>query len=547
MSGRSPDEVMAIATLGAVKPHRLSFARILVRTMVNERWVVALREIDVDADGVGRVVYSIDARGHRLHFVIRSDDVLESARTGRLSESRFDGMGILLDGPLDPERVEREMTEIQKRSLGRGTHDSLGWTLCSRSSRSFGPVVDALAAGRRPDGEMLGGGAAYLLRNNGYYGNGRHGTRPWTSLPPGHPLDQPYFPEMISLYLWREFGFDLAEEMARKRSPDAVPLDLDVKRRLGVGNATGQGMSTFLVKWPHWMHVWNDIRERAEATVLDRSPTTDDRARLDTLLTRVSSGLRGLAPDGVFVDPGALAHDVDRRRHRASVSEPPVWRELAEWAETCLHPEAVTLLRAVLTEVHGELVDPLADRYRAGMAAAPAPPPAATVADLLTVLDRNYAWAKAFVAAPGHHERFFYRSEEHGEQRVGERHVDGGADNETFTAVAHAAVSLRRRLVGQPPDRLVARLLLDHPDQRFMAERVLATADLAYAEVRADVTHPSWTPGEAARFVLATFGMEHARAHTNRWIQGVFLAGAPVAEDVAAGRVLDWIHPQGVC
>lgn len=171
-------------------------------------------------------------------------------------------------------------------------------------------------------------------------------------------------------------------------------------------------------------------------------------------------------------------------------------------------------------------------------------PPAAKIADLVNALDRNYAWIDSLVAAPGHHDRFFYRSEEHGEQRVGERHVDDGAANETFTAVPHAAMELRRGLQGQSPERLVARFLVDRPDLRFIAERILATADLPYAEVRADITSSEWKPGEAARFVLATFGMEQARAHTGRWVQGIFLAGAPLAADLTTGAVDDWMYPE---
>ncbi len=534
---------MAIAALGRIKPHRLSFARILVRTMLTERWRITLQEIDADANGIGRAVYAIDARDHRLHFVIRSDDVPEEFRTGRLSESRFDGMGILVDGPLNADRIDLEMMEIQRRSAGRGSHDSLGWTLCSRSSRTFSPVVDALAAGRQPapDAVVAGG---YLLRNNGYYGNGRHGTRPWTSLPPGHPLDQPYFPEMISLYLWREFGFDLVDEIARQQGADAVPLSPSVKRYLGVGNATGQGMSTFLAKWPHWMHGWNDIREEAEELAIRQRPSADDRGRLDRLLDRLVLTLEVAYSDGIFVDPNVLVTDIKQFQSHLGKVPSDSWAQLIEWASEALHPEAVTYLRAALTEVYGELIDPLAARYRGAMLDALVVPPAATIADLVNALDRNYAWIDSLVAAPGHHERFFYRSEEHGEQRVGERHVDDGAANETFTAVPHAAMELRRGVEGQPPDRLVARFLVDRPDLRFMAERVLATTDMAYAEVRADITSSEWTPGEAARFVLATFGMEQARAHTSRWVQGIFLAGAPLAADLTTGAVDDWIYTE---
>ena len=114
---RGPSEVMSIAALGAVKPHRLSFSRRLIRRMTEQGWEISLSLCDVDEHGVGRMVYDIDANGHLLHFVIRSDNVPEELRTGRLSEARFDGMGILCHGPLDWGRLDREMQQIQLQLL----------------------------------------------------------------------------------------------------------------------------------------------------------------------------------------------------------------------------------------------------------------------------------------------------------------------------------------------------------------------------------------------------------------------------------------------
>ncbi|MFT7474233.1 MAG: hypothetical protein ACI81L_001158 [Verrucomicrobiales bacterium] len=541
---RPPSVVMPIAALGAIKPHRLSFARLLVRRMTEDRWSITLAECDVDGDGVGQMVYLIEADGYQLYFAIRSDNVPEELRTGRLSESRFDGMGILCHGPLDWEQLDEEMQQIQRRSGGRGSHRSLGWTLCSRSSRSFDHVVDALSRGAQPSVEALIEGAPYLVRNNGYYGNGRHGTRPWASLPGDHPLAQPYFPEMFSLYMWRQYGYDLVEQMARQRSPDAVALEPGLKRYLGVGNATGQGMSTFLTKWPHWIHGWNSIRETAFARTAAIRPARDDLRRTVELLdrVRVTYELDRRGDDGVFPPSDVLAAGIATLISYLSDKSPFVWSEAIDWSETQLHDEVVNVFRGVLTEVYAEMVDDLAEGYKPLMSMPRAISPATTIAELRAELD-EYDWIWPLSGEPGFHKRFFYRSEEHGEQRVGERSIDEGAQNETFTGVVELLRSLSYTARDRDERETIARFLIDAPEQRFAVERVMSLRDFPYAEVRADITASDWTPGQASRFVLATFGMEMTRAHTDRWVQGVFLQGAPLPIELADGVDRDWLYP----
>ena len=64
-------------------------------------------------------------------------------------------------------------------------------------------------------------------------------------------MSGPFRAEMLTVYLIRAFTVDLAEHMAALRAPDrAVALAPALRRRLGVGNATGLGMAPFLVRHP---------------------------------------------------------------------------------------------------------------------------------------------------------------------------------------------------------------------------------------------------------------------------------------------------------
>ena len=286
---RPPAELMNIDQLASVKPYRLSFARTLIQRMTTERWRIQPKTIQVDADGIGTATYQIVAGGYEMTFAAFSDDVTDQNRSGRLSEQRFDGMGFLCHGEVTTERLRAEHESLRLRSRGRTTWETIGWTLATRSRRSFEEVVGLLAAGVQPDQDGVASSGDYLFRTNGYYGNGRHGTRMWQSLPADHPLSHPYHPEMFALYLWRQFGFDLVDEMARIRSSRAVQLDAGYKRTIGIGNSTGQGISTFLTKWPGWMHAWTSLRETAVVRSANAPASNADIAKVRALLRRAVS------------------------------------------------------------------------------------------------------------------------------------------------------------------------------------------------------------------------------------------------------------------
>lgn len=545
--------VMPVEALSATKAHRLSFARTLVRRMERERWAIDCSRFDIDDRGRGTIVYDIDANGYRLYFLIFSDDVPEENRTGRLSESRFDGMGVLCEGPLTDERIAKEYQEIRKRSRGRTDYRTIGWTLTSRSSRSFEAIVQGLAEGRQPSRQLLQSDAKYLFRNNGYYGNGRHGSRMWSSLPTDHPLGRPYHPEMFALYMWRHFGFDLAERLARRRSPGACQLDPAIKRYLGIGNATGQGMSTFVIKWPQWMHTWNLIRETAVATAITQRASPDERTRAGRLLARcrghMAEGPAG--DDGYFLPKDRLVADLDAILQRLNADPATAnpatandWTAISSWAQGALSRESAEMLHAVLTEVYGPKIDPLDDGYRPGMALATDVIPQMSVGALAESLRRSYGWALRYdIGDPATTRYFFYRSEEQGEQRVGDRTLDAGSQFETFTAVVWAAHRLAADLAASSSRGSVAGFLLRHPEHRFFVERVQSFLDCPYAEPWTNVPGDDFTPVHAIRFVLATFGMETFTAHNHRWVQGTFFQGAPIASDLTGGAQDDWLYP----
>jgi hypothetical protein len=128
-------------------------------------------------------------------------------------------------------------------------------------------VVDRLAQGQQPDPARIDE-VGYLMRTTAVYGSGKFGAADHNAMA-GRPLmDGPFRVEMLTVWLIRAFVADLVEHMAappgRRR---AVRLDPDLRRALGIGNATGLGMAPFLVNHPDLLNNWITARETAIARV----------------------------------------------------------------------------------------------------------------------------------------------------------------------------------------------------------------------------------------------------------------------------------------
>ena len=94
---RDPATVMRLSRLGSLHQCRLSFMRQLTRRMARENWSFTRPVFDIDANGVGRAVYtaqgpdrtySLVAFAHDLPPEQRSDRVIAEARTRTTSPAR---------------------------------------------------------------------------------------------------------------------------------------------------------------------------------------------------------------------------------------------------------------------------------------------------------------------------------------------------------------------------------------------------------------------------------------------------------------------------
>jgi hypothetical protein len=156
---------------------------------------------------------------------------------------------------------------VPRQEAGRVSDRELVLSRANRSGRLWEHVVSRLAEGTQPDPARIDE-VGYLMRTTAVYGSGKFGAADHNAMA-GRPLmDGPFRVEMLTVWLIRAFVADLVEHLAAERGGKrAARLDPEIRRALGIGNATGLGMAPFLVNHPDLLNNWIAARETALARV----------------------------------------------------------------------------------------------------------------------------------------------------------------------------------------------------------------------------------------------------------------------------------------
>ena len=264
---RSPDVVMRLERMGAFFPTRLSFMRTLIRRLSKEKARVDRVIWEINDEGFGRAVYSVEVGGDIYSLVAFSNSLAPENRTDRVIAEAWDTTYVLFDGVPGQGDMDRLEANAPKQEAGRFLPSELVLCRANKSVRLFDHVTDSLAHGEQPDAEMINT-IGYLMRSTAVYGNGKFGIADRAKYADRPALRGPFQAEMLAVWLLRGFTIDLVEHIARCRNPaHAIDLSTTIKHNLGIGNSTGLGMAPYLVSHPVLINNWMLARETALARV----------------------------------------------------------------------------------------------------------------------------------------------------------------------------------------------------------------------------------------------------------------------------------------
>ncbi len=548
---RDPAEVMQLARMGSMHQSRLSFMRVLLRRLAFDNWHFTRREFEIDARGVGHAVYTAQGPERSYSLVAFAHDLPPDQRSDRVIATAWDATFTLFDGVPGADDIERLRGNIPLQEAGRVSEHELSVSRANRSVRMFEHVVSRLSQGQQPDAELIDQ-VGYLMRTTAVYGSGKLGAADREAIAERPEFKAPFQLEMLSVYLTRAFVADLVEHLAFARAPDtAVKMDPALRRRFGIGNATGLGMAPFMINHPILINNWVTARETALARIrsLKRAPPDAarmftnllDRAILNADLWRSEHPMQIEKLKALKADLKLLKSHVKTRDLSAEDSP---WNALYLWAETALTLEGQEQLVSLMLEPYSDMVDALSASMSADEASNFAIDGAMHVAGMRDILEDIYGWAlKIDWTRKDAQARVWYVSEQKLEPRLGERFEEPIAAYEQPLSPGRDAARLHADLLEYDAETPVSTFLLAHPEHRHILRRAQIAAAYPYAEIRDNTISDKVMPIDMLRFKLGFFGATHFDPRSDRWVRITMFGGAPYPHELTPGNCDIWPYP----
>ncbi len=550
MELRAPSTVMKLERLGSFHPTRISFTRTLIRRMHLEKWNISLQHSLLDNSGFGHRVYRIETPSGILSFIAFSNHLDAADRTDRVIAEKWDTCFTLHNGEATMDDVERLRVELPKQEAGRMSAKEIVMSRANKSVRLFQSVVDSLASGTQPDVANLVK-IGYLFRTTAVYGNGKFGCMDYDWVKKLTPFGLPFQAEMLTVYMARHFGFDLIQHVAKVQSNGkAVEFDRNLRRALGVGNATGLGMAPFLVSHPQLIHQWIMLREVAIQRVrsIDRADEKNLYGYM-RLLKRIEAHIdQWTTEDEVQRQRNSvLKMEIDQLRKKGIdwlQCEFP-WETFANWIADNTSLECIELANSIMLELHPELVNELEQHM--SIEELQLYSPHMSLQELKSLIEQNYGWAiKENYNNKDSQHYFWYVSEEKEEPRRGKRYTEPGKELELRIGIAKEAASLYCCLSQYPKtsqDQTVASFLHGHPEHRFIVARIQTLKDSPYGEIRDNLLAKDCRPIDLLRCKLALFGATRFDPKSDLWTRITLFQGAPLADELTSSEADDWAFP----
>jgi hypothetical protein len=537
---------MRLARLGSFHPTRLSFMRVLLRRLAREGWRFERPRWSIDARGEGVAVYRAAGPERSYSLVCFAHDLPPEKRTDRVIAEEWDAAFALIDGDPSDADIARLAINVPRQEAGRVSGREIVMARANKSVRLFDHVATCLSEGRQPAAHDLAA-VGYLMRTTAVYGSGKFGLAVREAICDRPEFNGPFQAEMLTVFLARAFTFDLVDHAARVRRPDtAVPLTPELRRSLGVGNATGLGMAPFLVNHPALLDRWITARETALARVRGLHapdtwpllPPLAARAARLVASWRVDDPVQQTRIDGLACDLDHLTAQIKDGPHGALPFD-----ALYRWSETALTLEGQELLVSLLIEPHGDLVDDLAETMAIDEELTFTIDGSMTTATLIALIESRYGFAlDTDFSDPAAQARFWYVSQEKLEPRLGERHEEPGAEHEQPLGVARDVNDLSRTL--RASDRKdVAAFLLRHPEHRHVIRRIQIAALHPYSEIHDNLLSADMRPIDLLRCKLACFGATRFDPKSDRWVRITMFQNAPLPSDIGKRDPDDWALP----
>ena len=543
VSFRTPDVVMHSERLGAMHQTRISFVRTLLRKIDKENWALSKHLWDLDDDGYGQVIYRLQTPEHIYHLVVFCNQLADEERNDRVIAQKWDVTFGLVFGEIGDELLDKLKSNVPLQEAGRNSNMVMVLARANKSVRVFDHIVSSLADGQQPDLDILAQ-VGYILRTTAVYGNGKFGIYDFKPLDHSEDFNQSFRAQMCAVYLLREFSLDWVDYLAKKKGGSkAVALHPEIKRYLGIGNATGLGMAPYLINHPCIVDQWLSTREEALQTTLVCNIDAEKTVHLSNLLKRAIQHFTEIVTineQQVTLNEAVVAElTLLQRTLMTTIEDYTTWAEFLH-AHDHLSFESQEVIISCLMELYPERIDAFQETVNADETLS-LPNKGKVIQDLIDVLESRYQWAiNIDFSEPDNSHWFWYRSVDKEEPRMGVRGQEPGDDRELTLDVARQANNLYLALQQADPQQLISEFILNKPKYRSIARRVWTMGHKKLGDIQMNVLHKNTPPMHLLRCKLSMFGATKFDPRSDRWVRITLFQGAPLFAEVSSD---EWLFP----
>ena len=534
---REPDLVMKLSRLGSFHQSKISFLRSFLKEFKD--WNYKRDLFDLDENGFGKAVYSFSKNKKTYSLVCFANNISDEERSDRVIATKWDAAFALYDGVPSKKDIERMEKNVPKQEIGRLTYKELTLSRANKSVRLFNYVVESLSSGKQPDKETLSK-VGYLYRTTAVYGSGKFGLADRFRIKNREEICGPFRLEMMLVYLVRQFTFDQVNHIAKSKNPkQAVELDKDLCRNLGIGNSTGLGMAPFIVNHPTLLNNWILARETALKKIREIKKIKKEEA--DLFLKCLDNSLKNITSWNTDSDfqrnkIKELTQDLDKFNlflKDFDFSKEFAFNEIYSWIEENLKNECVEYIVSLMMEPYESITDPLTKLMSSDEDKYFNIPTMRTILDLRYILEKKYSdILRIDFTQRENNQNFWFISKNKEEPRLANRYLEEGAELEQPLAIARDIKKLYKRISNEKNSMTIGNFLVDNDDLRHVVRRAFIIENFPYAEIQDNTIGHNLMPIDMLRLKLSFFGAVKFDPRSDKWLRICMFQGAPLPDDL---------------
>jgi len=535
---RDPKYLMKLSKLGSFHQSKLSFLRSFLSEFKD--WQYKRDLFELNENGYGRAVYSFSKKNKTYSLVCFANEISDEERSDRVIATKWDAAFVLHDGIPSKEDLERLAFNVPKQEVGRLSYKELTLSRANKSVRIFNHVVESLSKGDQPDTNLLSK-VGYLYRTTAVYGSGKFGLADRFRIKNREEIYGPFRLEMMLVYLVRQFTFDQVNHIAKHKNPNnAVELDLNICRNLGIGNSTGLGMAPFIVNHPILLNNWILARETALKKIREIEKASKEEINIfKKCLVRSLKNVTNWNTDSEFQNKKIkqLIEDLEKfiKFFNEEISFENIFpfNKIYTWTEENVGDECIEYIISMMMEPYDDIVNPLINNMSSDEDLYFNIPISRTIEELRNILEKRYSEIlKIDFKKRENNQNFWFISKNKEEPRVANRYEMDGSNLEQPLAIARDIKKLYETIFTQKNSLKIGKFLTNHNHLRHVVRRAFIAEKFPYAEIQDNTIGSELMPIDMLRLKLSFFGAIKFDPKSDKWLRICMFQGAPLPTDL---------------